>query len=367
MNQLFLIALITTAAEMTTCFICTLQLKLRKQDSNDNARWLLSLGSFLSGLLATFVILVNLNMHASQSEPILLSPWIGLVYMSMHIVMTLYPITVVRENWLNVKHYFLLFAPVAFFAIVYLFFIGRWTVLPTPAAVWENADKLDVAIRLVALFSMFPYCLIPFWLPYNYKKSSATLGWIVGYSIGLTVICIVHIVLMLTYSPILMAILPVLAATFYYQSTEFELSDRLRPPHEGLDDDTDPAPIQPLPDIQATDGAAPEFGLWSRVCQLMENQEVWRDPDLSLSELARLSGTNITYLNRIIKQEVGMGFKDYLNNKRIKSVASQLRRSPDLDIQEAFFNAGFRSRTTAWRNFKDIMGTTPTEFKQSLK
>ena len=62
-----------------------------------------------------------------------------------------------------------------------------------------------------------------------------------------------------------------------------------------------------------------------------------------------------------------MGFKEYLNSKRIKSVASQLRKNPDLDIQEAFFNAGFRSRTTAWRNFKEMLGMSPSEFRQTLR
>jgi AraC-like DNA-binding protein len=313
-----------------------------------------------------FVLLFNMSTPEGGENPPLLNPWIGLVYMSMHIVMTLYPITVVRQDWLNPKHYCILFAPVAVFFILFLFFIGQWTPLPNPASVWENANQPDVAVRLVSLFAMAPYCLILFWLPYNYKKSSATLGWIIGYSLGLTIICVVHIVLMLTYSPILMALLPLLASTFYYQSTEYELSDRLRPPHTEEDDAPELA-MSPIPEITPLDGPMPEFGLWSRVCQLMDKQEAWRDPDLSLSELARLSGTNITYLNRIIKQETGMGFKDYINTKRVKSVATQLKKNPDLDIQEAFFNAGFRSRTTAWRNFKDIVGSTPTEFKQSLK
>ena len=365
MDILFLITLTATAVEFTACLICTHQLGLRRRNSGDQSRWVLSLGSLITGLMAAFVILANMGMHATNADPLLLQPWIGLVYMSMHILMTLYPITVVRQDWLTPTHYFLLFSPVALFAIVFFFFIGRWTPLTSPTAVWEHANQLDVIVRLASLFIMAPYCLILFWLPYNYKKSSATLNWIIGYSLGITVICAVHIVLMLTLSSILMAVLPILVSTFYYFSTQYELSDRLIPPYANEQEDDDDT--LPNPMAEPLDGVSPEFGLWSRVCQIMDKDEAWRNPDMSLVELARLSGTNITYLNRIIRQEVNMGFKEYLNSKRIKSVASQLRKNPDLDIQEAFFNAGFRSRTTAWRNFKEMLGMSPSEFRQTLR
>lgn len=360
MNILIHVALITTAIEMATCFICTHQLGLRRTENGDNARWLLSIGALISGLLATFVIVGNVAIQTTAQEPLLLRPWIGLVYMAMHIIMTLYPITVVRQDWLTPKHYALLFSPIVVFAFIFLFFVGRWTELDTPASVWENIYRPDVLVRLASLLIMAPYCLILFWLPYSYKKSSATLGWIVGYSFGLTLICAVHIVLMLTYSRVLMTILPLLAAGFYYLSTRYELMERIAPPADSSDD---PSFSEVLP----IEGVAPEFGLWSRVCQLMDKQEVWKNPDLTLSELATLASTNTTYLNRVIKQEVGMSFKDYLNNKRVNYVVAQLSKKPDLDIQDAFFNAGFRSRTTAWRNFKDIIGSTPTEFKQNLR
>jgi AraC-like DNA-binding protein len=55
-----------------------------------------------------------------------------------------------------------------------------------------------------------------------------------------------------------------------------------------------------------------------------------------------------------------------MNAKRINYVTRQLREHPGLDIQTAFFNAGYRSRATAWRNFKEIVGVTPTEYRQQL-
>ena len=59
--------------------------------------------------------------------------------------------------------------------------------------------------------------------------------------------------------------------------------------------------------------------------------------------MARRCGTNVTYLNRIIRQETESGFKEMVIQKRVASVAEQLQNNPECDIQEAFFNAGFRS------------------------
>ena len=62
-----------------------------------------------------------------------------------------------------------------------------------------------------------------------------------------------------------------------------------------------------------------------------------------------------------------MGFKEMVNAKRVESVTNQIKDNPDIDVQTAFFNAGFRSRTTAWRNFKDLTGMSPADYRLSLK
>lgn len=369
MKIVYLLAIIATTIELAVCMICARQLARLRQETRDNSRWVLALGSFASGLMAGFALVANITKHAvAGAPPTMLSPWIGLIYMSLHIIMVLYPITVVKADWLNPLRYFFLFLPVAVFSIAFLFFIGRWTPLETTADIFANVKKADVLLRLVSQLIMFPYCFILLMLPYSYRKSSADFWWIVNYCFGLTVICVVHIILVLTNLPILMVILPVLAALFYYLSMDYELGDRLRPGNSSEEESKTLANKEEVkvPQEDAQPSLSPEFGLWSRITYFMEKEEIWRDPDLSLVSMARRCGTNVTYLNRIIRQETESGFKEMVIQKRVASVAEQLQNNPECDIQEAFFNAGFRSRTTAWRNFKEVMGVTPSEFRQSL-
>ena len=363
MKTVFLIALVTSAIEMTACFICARQLWHMRRESKDRSRRMLAMGSLFTGLLAAFVLVLNVCVQDAFDTPIILPAWMGLIYMSMHIVMVLYPISVVMPEWLTPRHFFFLFLPTVVIIAAFLFFEGHWTELPTPLSVWENIGKPDVLVRLLALFAMLPYCFILFFLPYNYRQSSASFSWILNYSIGISTLCCVHIIVMLTCNPVLINVLAVLATLFYIQSTEYELEDRLAPslkPGASMSDDemaTMPLEEEPIG----------ELDLWSRISRFIDKEEVWQDPDLSLSSLAQLCATNVTYINRVIRQETGGSFKDLVKNKRITYVINYLQEKPDSDIQTAFFNAGYRSRATAWRNFKDIMGVTPTEFKQGME
>ena len=367
MKTVFLLAIISTTMEMVVCLICARQLGRLRHETGDNSRWLLALGSLASGLMAGFALVANIAAGTGAAKPLtMLPPWMGLIYMSLHIIMVLYPITVVRSDWLTPLRYFFLFLPPAVFTFAFLFFIGRWTQLDTTADIIANVKKADVLLRLASQAIMIPYCFILFILPYSYRKSSANFWWIVNYSFGLTVICVVHIILVLTNIPYLMVLLPLLAALFYYLSMDFELGDRLRP---GKTTEKIPEVPEVTPqkvEEKPVQSHSPEVDLWSRITNFMDKEEIWRDPDLSLVSMARRCGTNVTYLNRIIRHETNSGFKEMIISRRVASVADQLRNDPECDIQEAFFNAGFRSRTTAWRNFKDVMGVTPSEFRQSL-
>ena len=370
METSYLVALVVTAIEMAVCLVNARQLWRLRELCFDRSRRMLTLGNALSGLLALSVLVFNLLSNKHQLFTPVLNPWIAWCYMVMNIVMTLYPISVIQPEWLSTRRSFFLFLPTLILGLGCLLFGGRWTPLATPADIWAHVWAPDVLLRLVTLFIMLPYCFLILQLPHNYKSSSASFWWILNYSSGLFIICTVHVVLMLTNLHWLIIILPLLVSAFYLLSTEYELEERILPgpqPEEvpsvtnstPVPETEEPTP-QPEPEIVETD-------LWERVCYFMDQEKVWKDPDLTLVSLSRLCATNITYLNRIIREKTGSGFKEMVNKKRVADVVTQLEQNADMDLQAAFFNAGYRSRTTAWRNFKEITGLSPAEYKQRLK
>lgn len=369
MERTYLLALIATTIEMSLCLVNARQLWRLRNLPHDRSRRMLIQGNILCGLLALWFLVMNfLSDHHQLTTPVL-NPWVAYSYMVLNVVMTLYPISVIQPEWLSLRRSFYLFLPTLILGLGCLFFTGRWTPLATPADIWRHVWAPDVLLRLVILFLMLPYCFIILRFPRNYKSSSASFWWILNYSGGLLIICLVHIALMLTNHIWLIITLPMLVATFFLISTEYELEERIFPT---LQPEVQPLATDstPLPEAESTPKTEPEItetDLWEKVCYYMDQEKVWKDPDLTLVSLSRLCATNVTYLNRVIQDETGSGFKEMVNKKRVADVATQLEQNADVDILAAFFNAGYRSRTTAWRNFKEITGQSPTEYKQGLK
>ena len=94
----------------------------------------------------------------------------------------------------------------------------------------------------------------------------------------------------------------------------------------------------------------------------MNDPAVWQDSELTGDKIVHLVGTNRTYIQQAAKQLGFANLSDMLNRRRIDYVCQQLRKDPNTSIQTLFIDAGYRSRTTAWRHFTSIVGCTPREF-----
>ena len=54
----------------------------------------------------------------------------------------------------------------------------------------------------------------------------------------------------------------------------------------------------------------------------------------------------------------------YINKLRIEDFLQQIESGQYVNYQEAFFFVGFRSRSTALRNFRQLTGMIPSEYFQ---
>lgn len=96
----------------------------------------------------------------------------------------------------------------------------------------------------------------------------------------------------------------------------------------------------------------------------IEQHGWWRDPDLDLAELARRLGTNTAYLSRGLNEGLGFGFAEAINGLRVEHVAALLRDGSDGDILTLAIDAGFGSKATFNRVFKDRFGVTPSAYRR---
>lgn len=95
--------------------------------------------------------------------------------------------------------------------------------------------------------------------------------------------------------------------------------------------------------------------------RMMEEQQLYLQPDIKINELAQQVGTCRTYLSNYLNQELGVSFSDYINRQRIEYAKALMAQSPNLALAEVAVASGFASVTSFVRNYKKFVGKAPRE------
>jgi AraC-like DNA-binding protein len=74
--------------------------------------------------------------------------------------------------------------------------------------------------------------------------------------------------------------------------------------------------------------------------------------------------TNRNYIYNAINKEIGMSFSDYTNLRRIQYAATLIDNHPKAILADVAQKSGFSSASSFYRNFKSIMGCTPSEYQR---
>lgn len=101
---------------------------------------------------------------------------------------------------------------------------------------------------------------------------------------------------------------------------------------------------------------------------LVGNQK-YLDPKLTLQELSEELQLSKTYVSRVLNQELGMSFTDYVNSLRVEAAKANLKH-PDFanyTLVAIGLESGFNSKTTFNSAFKKHTGMTPSQFRNNHK
>lgn len=85
--------------------------------------------------------------------------------------------------------------------------------------------------------------------------------------------------------------------------------------------------------------------------QKVDDERLYLKPGLTLAELAQQLGTNRTMLSKIINQETGMPFAEFINRKRIAYFIRLAKENPEVRKQDLAEQAGYTSMRSFYRNY----------------
>lgn len=104
--------------------------------------------------------------------------------------------------------------------------------------------------------------------------------------------------------------------------------------------------------------------LCHRLKQLLEQEHIYRDENLSLTTLAELLGISSHQTSELINTQFDQGFSRLIRHYRVEEARRQLIDEPKASVLSIGLAAGFSSQSNFYAAFREITGETPGQFRK---
>jgi AraC-like DNA-binding protein len=119
--------------------------------------------------------------------------------------------------------------------------------------------------------------------------------------------------------------------------------------------------------VETKTSDAQDASVVAQVNQLMEQKQLYLDPELTLEQLADAVKLSPRKISGAINRHCGQNFFDYINSFRVKAAVNILeQKGMDANMLDVIADSGFNSKSTFYRAFKRAMSMSPTEFCDQL-
>lgn len=107
--------------------------------------------------------------------------------------------------------------------------------------------------------------------------------------------------------------------------------------------------------------------LLTRLDQVMAQQELYKNTDLTLAELAAAVDVSSHQLSQVLNDNLGKNFTSCINEYRIKKACAMIAGNHPFSLEAIGYEVGFNSKSTFYTAFRKVMATTPALYKDGLK
>ncbi|WP_215237675.1 helix-turn-helix domain-containing protein [Dyadobacter helix] len=105
------------------------------------------------------------------------------------------------------------------------------------------------------------------------------------------------------------------------------------------------------------------LSLTARLHKIMTEQQLYKNPDLKLNELAAKINISGHQLSQLLNDNMARSFAVYVNEYRINEVCELMARDRGMKLEAIGYEVGFNSKSTFYAAFKKHKNTTPTLYR----
>lgn len=110
--------------------------------------------------------------------------------------------------------------------------------------------------------------------------------------------------------------------------------------------------------------------LWEKLDNLVVKQQLFRNYDLTLDLLSAQTSINKYQISEMLNGYKHKSFYSYINEYRIEYfkhiVNKAIEKDEDINFLSLAYEAGFKSKSSFNRYFKEINGETPSEYYKNI-
>ena len=109
--------------------------------------------------------------------------------------------------------------------------------------------------------------------------------------------------------------------------------------------------------------------LYTDILNYCSQKKPYCDPDFTIEQLAKDIKSNVKYVSKVIRIKENVNFNIFMNRYRINQVKKMIDMNylGKYTLSHIYATAGFRHQSTFNKAFKDIEGSTPTEYIKAKK
>jgi AraC-like DNA-binding protein len=102
-----------------------------------------------------------------------------------------------------------------------------------------------------------------------------------------------------------------------------------------------------------------KFSIW----KVIEYIHSSFDRDITLGEISNKFHYSESYLNKLLRQNIGLNFSDLLQEVRVRNACAMLSY-PSISINEIALGVGYKSKEMFYRSFKNVKGISPENYRK---